>query len=84
MERERERYLLGVCDAEDLSTESPDEGGRLIDRGELGYGDMGRLVDTLPILDLRNTKRPTSAVSIVPISLKPGLSQPCLWRATLL
>lgn len=44
--------LLGISDPEDFPAQTTNEGGRLIHRRELWDGDVGGLVNTLPILDL--------------------------------
>lgn len=44
--------ILGISDSEDFSAQTADEGGRLVHRLELWDGDVGRLVNTLPVLDL--------------------------------
>lgn len=44
--------ILGISDPEDFPAQTTDEGGRLVHRGELWDGDVGGLVNTLPVLDL--------------------------------
>lgn len=48
--------ILGISNSKDLSAEAADKGGRFIHRGKLGDGDVGGLVHTLPILDLKQRK----------------------------
>lgn len=56
--------ILGISDPEDFSAQTTDEGGRLVHRLELWDGDVGRLVNTLPVLDLIK-EEPNQSASII-------------------
>lgn len=45
-------YLLWVCDPQDFSAESTNKCYGLVHGGKLGYGNVGGLVHTLPVLNL--------------------------------
>lgn len=56
--------ILGISDPEDLPAQATDESGRLIHRRELWDGDVGGLVNTLPVLDL-NKEEPIQLAFVI-------------------